>query len=378
MLLLLLTLACRVEDGADSAEPPPWSAPDEMGPYGIGRETITFVDVRGKELTMEVWYPAVVDPEDEPDPYEPTVFAFDAHEGAPPDPRGAPYPLAAFSHGNTAIRFQSAYLMEHLASHGWVVVAPDHPHNTLLDDDPDRTLEVVVERPGDIIHSVDEVYSLAEEGHESLAGMVDPDGGYVMMGHSFGSWTTLVVGGGEVDLTGVQEHCEGRGGIACRILSRVEVDDPDDPIFDLPSDPRVIATVPMSPGVWYGFTGGGEGLASVTKPLVLAGTRDTVLSYDEEALPVYEHLSEPKVMASFIDGGHYVFTHICMIAPGLAPDCGGPDEGWIDEEAGLQISKTIVAAWLGQEVKGDADYSPWLGEAYAEAHPELAWGVWEP
>jgi hypothetical protein len=46
------------------------------------------------------------------------------------------YPLIVFSHGNSATRFGYTYLCEMLASHGYVVAAPDHTGNcrfTLLD-----------------------------------------------------------------------------------------------------------------------------------------------------------------------------------------------------------------------------------------------------
>ena len=37
-----------------------------------------------------------------------------------------PYPVVFFSHGSGGIRMQSTYLTVALASHGYVVVSPDH------------------------------------------------------------------------------------------------------------------------------------------------------------------------------------------------------------------------------------------------------------
>lgn len=44
-----------------------------------------------------------------------------------------PFPLVVYSHGNGGLRYVSAFLTEHLASHGFIVVAPDHVGNTAID-----------------------------------------------------------------------------------------------------------------------------------------------------------------------------------------------------------------------------------------------------
>ena len=45
---------------------------------------------------------------------------------------GGPWPIILFSHGNQGIKEQSFFLTEHLASHGYLVVAPDHQYNTAI------------------------------------------------------------------------------------------------------------------------------------------------------------------------------------------------------------------------------------------------------
>ncbi|MCB9766358.1 MAG: hypothetical protein H6739_41670 [Alphaproteobacteria bacterium] len=368
MLFLLLACAPPVLD--DTQAPPEWVAPDQQGPYGVGAETIRWTDARGKDLVAEIWFPAIVEPDDTPDDYPELPIAAGAYRNVPPDTRGAPYPLVAFSHGNGGIRYQSVYLTEFLASHGFVTVAVDHPDNTLLDLDEDAILTVFLERPGDVIASVDEVYARATSGDELLDGLVDPEAGYAMSGHSFGAWTSLIVGGGDEDLTGIVRYCEGRGGIACRYLSRVEVDDPE---LEIAQDPRVVTTLPMSPGVWYSFGDQGEGLASVTLPFLQAGDNDDILDFVEEATPVYEAMSAPKHMAVFADAGHYAFSDICQVAGPLFDDCEGPEGGYIDIEVAHEISRAITTAWLGVTLKGDDRYAPWLEEDWAAAHPELRW-----
>ncbi len=50
-----------------------------------------------------------------------------SREIAPPADRGNPFPLLIFSHGLGGMKGQNTILMEELASHGYVVVAMDHP-----------------------------------------------------------------------------------------------------------------------------------------------------------------------------------------------------------------------------------------------------------
>ena len=48
---------------------------------------------------------------------------------APPDISGAPYPLVVWSHGAYLYRQTNAYLAEHLASQGFVVISGNHEDN---------------------------------------------------------------------------------------------------------------------------------------------------------------------------------------------------------------------------------------------------------
>jgi len=355
------TGAAEPSTGVDSgtADTPGWTAPDGWGPYGVGLTTVTWTDPRGKELTADVWYPAITDADDVPARYEPFTLTLDAVRDAQPDVRGGPHPLVAFSHGFAAIRFQSAFLMEHLASHGWVLVAPDHERNTFLDIDPDATGAVVVERPGDIRAAVDHLLSWSEARDDGWAGLVDGSR-YVMMGHSFGALTTLVVGGGTVDLRHIRDMC-GSGAVdsmACQFIDDI---DPEGIVGTVEADPRAELIVPLSPGVWYGFGREGEGLATAAPALVMGGTFDDTLPYESEVLPTFEALAGPRTLATFEGAGHYVFSDICLIAPFITQECEGGD-GWIELGPAQDVTRALVAAWLDVHFRGELRSEPWLRE----------------
>ncbi len=354
------------DDSADDDAEPAWQAPDERGPYEAGFVTLVHTDPRGKELTVEVWYPARPGEGDQPDSYWPELnFTFDAYRDAPPDPRGAPYPLAAFSHGYGGIRYQSPYLTEHLARHGWVVAAVDHNHNTFMDLDMDFAAQVLAERPGDVRHAVDHVLALSADGHPLLEGMIEGPG-YAMLGHSFGAVTTLIVAGGELDIPYALAFCEEFDLYACAYTGTLG----EQTFEDAVPDARVQTAVAISPGAWYIFGPDGIGLQAVTGTLVFGGDEDDELDYDEEIRPAYEALGAPKAMATLADAGHWGFSDLCEVVP-IFPECHG--EGWMDVEQVHAISVPLTTAYLGVTMLGDERYAPWLDPAYLSAVEGLTW-----
>lgn len=366
--MFLLLLACA----EPTVEVPPRADPDASGPYGIGVQTLEFTDARGKDMVAEIWYPATVSPDSTPDPYPEIPITLNAHRKARADTRGAPYPLVAFSHGMGGIRYQSAFLCEFLASHGYVVVAMDHTHNTFLDMDESMSVQVLLERPGDVTYTVDEVYRLAQSEDPTFAGMVDPEAGYAMMGHSFGAWTSMVVGGGVLSLQSLVDYCAAdHDSIACDYLAEVRDDSGQ---LDDAADPRVRTTLPLAPGVWYGFGDGGEGLREVVDPFVLGGDHDTVLPYDTEILPTYAAMAAPKQLGTLANAGHYAFSDICLIAAPLFDDCDEEAGGFINMERAHFITQTVITAKLDSAMLGASEAEAWLQPEWAEQNaPELRW-----
>lgn len=117
-------------------------------------------------------------------------------------PSGERWPLVVFSHGLGGHRRQSTFLCTHLASHGYVVAAPDHVGTTFLDaigvftgegrTDRGAAMHRWVEggiavRPGDAIAVID---ALLGGAVATVAGRIDA-ARIGMCGHSFGGWTTL-------------------------------------------------------------------------------------------------------------------------------------------------------------------------------------------
>jgi dienelactone hydrolase len=111
---------------------------------------------------------------------------------------GERFPLVVFSHGSGGVRFQSWFLLQALASHGYVVVAPDHAGNTSLDllmGTSEPFPVVASNRPRDVSFAIDRMLARSSEPTDLLAGAVDGSR-IAVAGHSFGGFTALAVAGG--------------------------------------------------------------------------------------------------------------------------------------------------------------------------------------
>tara|TARA_R110001583_G_scaffold561_14_gene5052 strand:- start:6229 stop:7584 length:1356 start_codon:yes stop_codon:yes gene_type:complete len=121
----------------------------EKGRFDVGVRTIEITNpaqfdpatqtTKDRKLTLEVWYPSVVDATSVKTSYENetrTGIKFAIQAGAyrdeavlNPDSNNK-FPLVVISHGYTGYRTLMYYLAEHLASHGYVVAAIDHTDST--------------------------------------------------------------------------------------------------------------------------------------------------------------------------------------------------------------------------------------------------------
>lgn len=307
-----------------------------------------------RSLTVDAWYP--VDPGAEegfpPSIYDlvfagiPSTVAFDA----PPVSTDGPFPLVVFSHGNNGIRFQSFFLMETLASHGFVVVAPDHAGNTAADlilpgppipfQTRDRPLDISLV----ITRMLEKNDDDADAFHDSLDGVR-----IGVMGHSFGGFTTMAMA------TGFQ---------------------------DVPPDPRVLVLVPISPAV------GGlsdEQLSSVDRPeLVLGSTADITVPVEPSNTRTFElPVAKPRYRVDILEAGHNSFTNICdffdvLLGAGVPGNLlefllGSADEGCgpdlIPIEEAHRLTNLYAVSFLQRHLAFDRRYRLYLNRLYARRLP---------
>ena len=294
----------------------PDSAPDPSawGPFPVGIRTFettlySYKDV-ARKIVVDVVYPTTEAFRDgpfeqidlvalAPDDVKPLMPAMEieaipvfmardaevrAHDG--------PYPLVIFSHGAFGVRFQSVFFTQYLASHGYIVVCPDHIGNTLYDMiknggySMDPVVESAFDRPLDVDHLLNLMLEWNEAKGNDFEGTIDPDR-IGMSGHSFGGYTSFYQG------------------------------------FE---ESRIKAILPMAPATQQ-LAAFGYKLEEFPIPaMVMAGGADKTLETDKDMTMAYEKLPAPKYYFELMTAGHYSFTDICSLnLKQLADDIGFGD-----------------------------------------------------
>ncbi|HMJ13656.1 MAG TPA: hypothetical protein VK524_19700 [Polyangiaceae bacterium] len=357
-LAALTSLGCSSED-SDSETPRrlfEYAKPGELGPFPVGFVLRAFVDESRPELATTsasdkrtlpsvVWYPAGESVRAAPKskyrefllPALVAPFTALAPEGfLDTESLGVrdaelasdgPFPVIVFSHGNSGIAVQSFFLTEYLASHGYIVVSPDHTGNALLTQLPDGTTvgpggqdrtytNAVADRVADVSFLVDALGEL---------GRADPDGRFTgkvdlervgLTGHSFGGLTTLL---------GMEQESR----------------------FDAGSPLAPAAPAPQA----------------IQKPLqYFWGSEDQTLPFE----PVDAHYAGAtgsKMLVTVKDAGHFSFTNGCPLGLGDGDGCGtatragsGETFTFLQDTRVHAITKYYQTAFWGLYLKGVKDY----------------------
>ncbi len=357
---LFLPLGCTPEDEPDPGDP--FHAPDAPGPFTPGTDLFEMAGPDGISMPVQVWYPSSDAPGD-PYIYDELIEG-GATRNASPD-CSAVRPVLVFSHGNSGIRYQTFSTMEHLASHGYVVVAPDHVDNTFLDMDEDLWPAHVLRRPLDIAAAFDGLLALNSDENTDVHGCVDPAAGYAVMGHSFGGFTTYGVAGASIAVDLLEQDCQQEFVDGCEAVEAWLEANPGQ-TQAAHSDDRAWAAIPWAPA-WHGYFGGE--IASISIPtMVIGGDRDTLTTWDSAVSPSYAELTvTPRYLAELTDTGHYSFTDMCSLFAG--PSWNGCGDDFRPYEEVLQSLNIVSLAFL-MTVRGEDRAFDWLP-------PETGFSSWE-
>ena len=290
--------------------------------YAVGVLALETEGAAKRTLPITVWYPAAPGGSGDAATY---------YAGLLPSPGGArmnvppakgPFPLIVFSHGHQALRDQSFFLTEALAAQGYVVIAPDHAGNTMLDFDPTlfdlNTMTfgaMFLYRPRDISATIDRILQPRPEDPPWLTGLVDAQQ-IGMMGHSFGAWTSLAVAGALVaPVSGLPDCATATVDPICKAIVELQLGAPP---WNL-GDPRVKVAIPLAHCFGAHFTA--ASLKNLKIPILLqAATGDGVCNYQKEALPMQAALGDPHALLSIQGGTHVSFSNLCDLPPTMAPE----------------------------------------------------------
>ena len=258
----------------------------ERGPHAVGVRTVEIDDGEkaGRRLPIDLWYPAL------PGAEEAAEHPFgQPHRAAPDAPaaRGT-FPLVAFSHGNSGLRRQSTFLTTHLASHGFVVSAPDHIGNTffeMLDLGEEQRkaahFEARRNRPRDLAAAID--VALAERPG------IDP-GRIYTLGHSYGGWTAFKMPAADARVRAV-----------CGLA---------------PASEPFVGRKAFAPGE----------LPLAVPSLIVAGIEDVLVDLETSVRPLAERLAAPTRLLGVEATDHFHFCDGVPLLHGIHEKNPRPDQ----------------------------------------------------
>lgn len=355
------------------------------GPNPVGTTTLYFRDDSReeiyssshgdvRELNVQIWYPAEANSLAEPAPYmgnldlsAPAFARFlglpsfvlnhisiiETHSllNAPVASDGVPYPVLIFSHGWGGTRTQSTYLMEELASHGYVVVAIDHTYGALVTVFPDD--RVVLQKSDILPHDEgDEEFDLSDN---PLMSVWAADVSFILDQLSImnvGKDENPFVGKLDLDRVGIMGHSTGGGNAVqvCWLDPRCKV--------GLVMDAWLM---PISEEVF------GDGL---TQPFMFLWSEDWGSDENKERFQkIYTHLSNDAYSLMIEGTRHYDFSDLPLLSP-LSPWFGL--KGPIDGQRVLRIINDYVVAYFDKYLLGIE--SPLLDGPSSE-YPEVEFEV---
>jgi predicted dienelactone hydrolase len=347
-------------------------APDILGTFGVGHTSFTAIDAMrdNRSLLVDVWYP--VDSEDRQEspltsyPLGPGIALRSkvAVDGLPVSSREN-QTLLIFSHGYGGTHTQSVELMEILASHGFIIVSPEHTGNA-QPSNTDSFDEAAANRVPDISFLIDTMIARSEQAGDSFYNRLDSQRMGVV-GHSFGGMTAVGVAAGWAGASPDQ---------------RVAAIVPISAVIDakLQSDTRT------SPNA--GFSA--AQLASINVPVMLiGGTKDVGVFIENNSIAFEQLTNSPKVYKVDIIGAtHTHFANVCAIG-NLLIELGITQDSWpvigaqellepyamtcsadaFPIEDAIRLQNLFVVSFFKRHLLGDNGYDRYLSNEYAQSEP---------
>lgn len=396
LLIVLISFAslmagCTSPVGEDSAPIPRSPTPlnyGRAGEYQVGFDRLSIPLNPPMELSM--WYPAEPNERLE-DPLEyfyeikfspplgtisVATFEGQAVRGATMNFEAAPYPIVLLSPGFSINPEAYAWLAEQLASHGFVVISPDHQERL---DPEDQLWRSAISRPQEAKAVLAYLVQAVSEGG-SLARLIDTEE-VAVVGHSYGGNTALAAAGARFHTKCFRSLCQSVQGtdepgawLCDKLLPHVGemaelagLSTVPEGLWPAQAVESVDAIVPIAgDALFYGQ----PGLAEITVPvLAIGGTDDEDSPFEWGTKPTYQFASsDRKALLGFIDAEHMIFTGPCEHIPVYLRIFSGEfcsDRYW-DRTHAHELTKHFVTAFLLAELKDDAGAAGELAKDYSD------------
>jgi predicted dienelactone hydrolase len=281
-------------------------------------------------------------------------------------------PVIVFSHGFGSVRTDLRYLAEHLASHGYVVAALEHPGSNetsskVVSKGKNRLVapQEFLDRPRDISFILDELAQLNQTANNPLQGKLATNN-VMVVGYSFGGGTALALAGGELQIENLKQSCQRKLGktnlsesLQCAGQALPEK------TYQL-RDARIKQAIALNPTTSLMF--GETGLTKVQIPtLILSSSADKITPALTEQVMGFAKIPSPKWLVGVVGG-----SHLSVIDPKITPYQQGKPPILNKEVTGEQAKdvrkflKGITLAMAAQLTPEASQYAPFLTADYAQ------------
>ncbi len=287
-------------------------------------------------------------------------------------------PVVVISHGLGSDRSSFAYLAQHLASHGFAVLVPEHPGSnrsqieSLLAGVTSEVAEPTefVNRPLDITYLLNYLEQQARTNPAYQALNLNQVG---VIGQSFGGYTALALAGAPINFKELDRNCrdlENTFNVSLLLQCRAQQLQADPSLKTDFRDPRIAAAIALNP-ITSAILGQ-DSISKITIPtLMLTGSADTVApALFEQVQPFTWLTMDDKYLVQLISGTHFSVIGEGEIGSGTEPVALPPEVIGPSPEVAQRYTKALALAFLQVYIANQSAYRPYLSASYARSITE--------
>lgn len=294
-----------------------------------------------------------------------------------PEGLGQPAPVVIVSHGYSDTKENFGFIGRHLASHGFVVLIPEHVGSDLrfrLNYTEGRLQTGMnpteyVSRPQEVSYLIDQLEMLLASS-PTWAAQVDLDR-IGVVGHSLGAATAYSLAGADINLDRLTAICEGASinlspALYLQCLGRF-LSAQDSSL----KDSRITAIISAN-GIGSALFGPEE-LEEVTLPILMASAANDVVApaVTEQIQPFSWVGADEKYLAVMSDASHFSLMSgedTSVVSPLTQPGAEAVADIVLGQyrDIGSGYFEALNLAFWNVYLRGDSSYLPYLSDRYAQ------------